>query len=190
MANANSVRGLVPVRSFARSGFANALRRYSVPSSYATALFVGDPVLKTGTADANGYSEVNAAANGGFITGVVVGFEDVPSLLLGYGAASTTRAVLVDDDPESLFEIQEDAVGGALPVTAVGLNVDMISAAGSTYTRASGWMLDSSTAAVTATLQLKIIEFQHREDNEVATANSKVLVKINKHTELAGVVGI
>lgn len=190
MANTSSLRGLIPVRSFARSGFANALRRYSVPASYATALFVGDPVIKTGTADALGYSEVNAAANGGFITGVVVGFEDPASMLLGYGAASTIRAVLVDDDPESLFEIQEDAVGGALPLASVGMNADLISAAGSTYSRASGWQLDSSTAAVTATLQVKIVEFQHREDNEIATANAKILVKINKHTELAGVVGI
>ena len=190
MANSNAPRGLVSVRKFAESGYANALRRYSVPSTYATALYLGDPVIKTGTADANGYSEVNAAANGGFITGVVVGFEDPASMLLGYGAASTTRAVLVDDNPESLFEIQEDAVGGALAVTAVGLNADLISAAGSTATRASGWMLDSSTAAVTATLQVKIIEFQHREDNEIATANAKILVKINKHTELANVAGI
>lgn len=190
MANDNSPRGLIPVRAFARSGWANAIRRYSVPSSYATALFVGDPVIKTGTADASGYSEVNLAAAGGSITGVVVGFEDVPSLQLGYGAASTTRAVLVDDDPESLFEIQEDAVGGALAVTAVGLNADLIAAAGSTATKASGWMLDTSTAATTATLQVKIIEFQHRTNNEVGNANAKILVKINKHTELAGVAGI
>jgi hypothetical protein len=190
MANTSSIRGLVPVRSFARSGFANPIRRYSVPASYATALFIGDPVIKTGTSDADGYSEVNSAANGGFITGVVVGFEDVASLQLGYGAASTVRAVLVDDDPESLFEIQEDAVGGTLALASVGLNADLISAAGSTYTRASGWQLDTSTAAVTATLQVKIVEFQHRVDNEPASASAKLLVKINKHTELAAVVGI
>lgn len=190
MANSNAPRGLVSVRAAARSSWANALRRYSVPASYGTALFVGDPVIKTGTADAEGFAEVNAATAGGFITGVVVGFEDVNSMQLGYGAASTTRAVLVDDDPESLFEVQEDAVGGALAVTAVGLNADLIAAAGSTATKASGWMLDTSTAAVTATLQVKIIEFQHRADVEVGNANSKILVKINKHTELANVAGI
>lgn len=190
MANSNSARGLIPVRKFAASGYANAIRRYSCPSTYATALFIGDPVIKTGTSDADGFSEVNSAASGGSITGVVVGFEDPGSLQLGYGAASTTRAVLVADDPEELFEIQEDAVGGALALASVGLNCDLISAAGSTYTRASGWMLDSSTAATTATLQVKIIEFQHRVDNEPAVANAKVLVKINKHTELAAVAGI
>ncbi len=190
MANANSARGLVPIRSFAGSNFANPLRRYSVPSTYATDLFIGDPVLKTGTSDADGYSEVNSAASGGSITGVVVGFEDPASMLLGYGKASTTRAVLVDDNPESLFLVQEDAVGGALALASVGLNCDLISAAGSAYTKMSGWMLDTSTAATTATLQVKIVEFSHRPDNTPASANSKVIVKINKHTELAAVAGI
>ena len=190
MANANAARGLVPVRDAATSNHVNALRRYSCPSSYATALFIGDPVIKTGTADADGYSEVNLASAGGSITGVVCGFEDVASMQAGYGVASTTRAVLVDDNPATLYEIQEDAVGGALAVTGIGLNADLIAASGSTFLKTSGWMLDTSTAATTATLQVKIIEFQHRADVEVGNANSKVLVKINKHTELAGQAGI
>lgn len=192
MANPNYAFGLKPVRKFSASGYANSLRRYSCPSTYATALFPGDPVVKTGTSDADGYSEVNAATGGATnkITGVVVGFEDVPSMILGYGAASTTRAVLVDDDPEALFEIQEDAVGGALALASVGLNCDLIAAAGSTANKVSGWMLDSSTAATGATLQVKIVEFQHRVDNAPASANAKVLVKINIHTELSGQAGI
>lgn len=190
MANVNSAFGLKPVRRFSGAPYNGALRRYSVPSSYATNVFIGDPVVITGTSDADGYAEVNVASNGGSITGVVQGFEDVPSLTLGYGAASTTRAVLVVDDPEILFEVQEDAVGGTLALASVGLNADLISAAGSTSTRASGWMLDTSTAATTATLQVKIIEFQHRADVEPAVANSKVLVKINKHTALGGVAGV
>lgn len=190
MANANYAFGLRPVRQFAQSGYACPLRAYSCPASYATALYPGDPVIITGTSDAEGYSEVNAAANGGFISGVVVGFEDPASMVLGYGAASTLRRVLVADDPETLFEIQEDAVGGTLALASVGLNADLISAAGSASNRVSGWMLDTSTAAVTATLQVKIVEFQHRTDNEPAVANSKVLVKINKHTALAAVLGI
>jgi hypothetical protein len=133
-------------------------------------LFIGDPVVKTGTSDADGYSEVNAAANGGSITGVVVGFEDVASMLLGYGAASTTRAVLVADDPELLFEVQEDAVGGTLALAVGRPERDLIAAAGSTSTRTSGWMLDTSTKATGATLQCKIVEFQHRADNTPASA--------------------
>lgn len=190
MANANFAFGLKPVRRFSGAPYNGAVRRYSCPSTYATALFPGDPVVKTGTSDADGYSEVNAASSGGNITGVVIGFEDNASMILGYGAASTTRAVLVADDPELLFEVQEDAVGGTLALASVGLNCDLISAAGSTANRISGWMLDTSTAATTSTLQTKIVEFQHRADNTAASAQAKVLVKINKHTELAGVAGL
>lgn len=191
MANANFASGLKPVRSFARSGFANALRRYVAPASYATALFPGDPVVKVAAgAHTTGENTINLAAAGGAVTGVVVGFEDPASLVLGYGAASTLRYVLVDDDPESLFEVQEDAVGGALALADVGLNADLVAAAGSATTRTSGWMLDTSTKAVTSTLQVKIIQFQVREDNEPGVANAKVLVKINNHTELAATAGL
>lgn len=189
MANANFASGLKPVRSFARSGFANPLRRYVAPASYATALFPGDPVVKVAAgADATtGANTINLAAAGGAVTGVVVGFEDGPSMLLGYGAASTLRYVLVDDDPESLFEVQDN---GTLALTSVGLNADLVAGSGNTATRTSGWMVAGSTAAVTATLQVKIIGFQERIDNEFPAANAKVLVKINNHTELAATAGL
>jgi hypothetical protein len=108
----------------------------------------------------------------------------------GYGAASTAYYVLVDDDPDTLFEIQEDAVGGALAITDVGLNADFIVAAGNAYTKRSGVMLDTSTKATTAGLPLKIIGVTPRPNNEVGSANSKVLVKINLHTEAHGAAGI
>lgn len=192
MANADFARGLIPVRNAGGGVHNNALRAYTAVSTYATALFIGDPVVKSGLADANGRPGCVLATAGATnaITGVVVGFEDVPSMLLGYGAASTTRTVLVDDDPNSLFEIQEDAVGATTALADIGLNVDLIAAAGSTTTRTSGWMLDSSTKAVGATLQLKMVGFQERIDNTPASAKAKVLVKINLHTEVAGVVGL
>lgn len=192
MANADFARGLIPVRNAAGGVHNNALRAYTARSDYATALFIGDPVVKSGLADANGRPGcvLATAGAGNALTGVVVGFEDIPSMTLGYGAASTQRTVLVDDDPNTLYEIQEDAGGATTALTDVGQNVDLISAAGSTTTRTSGWMADSSTHAVGATLQLKIIGFQERTDNTPASAKAKLLVKINLHTEVAGVVGL
>jgi hypothetical protein len=192
MANANFASGLKPVRNADGTPYNCSTTRYSCPSTYATALFIGDPVVKTGTSDADGYSEVNlaTAGAGNSITGVVVGFEDSASMLLGYGAASTTRAVLVADKTNLLFEIQEDAVGGTVALASVGLNIDLIAAAGSTTNRVSGWMADSSTAASGATLQLNIKGFAHRPDNTPASANSVLLVTINKHTETSAQAGI
>ncbi len=195
MANANFAFGLKPVRDAHTSNHTNALTPYAVPASYATALFIGDPVIKVAAGSQADGRHVSlplchAAANGGAITGVVMGFEDINSMTLGYGAASTERVVLVDDNPDSLYEVQEDAVGGALAAADVGLNADLISAAGSTATRTSGWMLDTSTKATTATLQVKIMGFQRRIDNEPGNANAKVLVKINNHTQQTATAGI
>jgi hypothetical protein len=52
-------------------------------------------------------------------------------------------------------------------------------------------MLDSSTAATTATLQLRIVELQHRSDNVIG-ANAKWLCAINLPTETgaAGSTGV
>jgi hypothetical protein len=125
---------------------------------------------------------------------VVVGIANDPAvpasndmLEAGYRAASTEGYVLVCDDPDVLYEIQEDSDTSTLAKTSIGLNADLIAAAGSTYTRRSGFMLDSSTAATTATLQLRIIELAQRPDNEIGT-NAKWLVAINLPTE-AGAVG-
>lgn len=192
MANADFARGLIPVRNAAGGAYNCAARAYTAVSTYATALFIGDPVVKSGLADANGRPGcvlATAGATNG-ITGVVVGFEDVASLLLGYGAASTQRTVLVADDPDLLFEIQEDSVGAATALADVGLNVDLIAAAGSTTQRTSGWMADSSTKATSATLQCKIVGFQERSDVTPASSKSKLLVKINLHTEAANTAGL
>jgi hypothetical protein len=195
MANANSAFGLKPVRYASGAPYNGACNRYFVPASDGTALYDGDPVIINGTGDAYGVpgAIIATAAGAGRITGVVVGFEPLttPTTPLGYRAASTACYILVADDPNLLFEIQEDAVGGALAVTDIGLNADLIAGTGSTYTKRSGWQLDTSTKATTATLQLRIDSFQQRVDNEVG-ANAKVLVRINLPTQTgaAGSTGV
>lgn len=198
MANTNIATGLTPRRYRSGAPFVGPLRKYYVPASDATALFNGDPVVLAGTGDARGVSAVTRASVGGRITGVVCGIANDPSvpgsndmLELGYRPASTEGYVLVCDDPDVLYEIQEDSDGGALAATNIGQNADIVIAAGSTFTRRSGVMLDSSTAAVTATLALRIVELEQRVDNEIG-ANAKWLVAINLPTEAgaAGALGV
>lgn len=194
MANSNIATGLTPRRLRNGAPFVGPLRKYYVPASDGTALFIGDPVIIAGTGDDRGVPAVTRASVGGRITGVVVGIANDPSvpasndmLLAGYRAASTEGYVLVCDDPDVLFEIQEDSDTSTLAKTSIGLNADIIIAAGSTYTRRSGVMLDSSTAATTATLALRIVELEQRADNDIGT-NAKWLVAINLQTE-AGAAG-
>lgn len=65
----------------------------------------------------------------------------------------------------------------------------MVVAAGSNTTGFSATELDSSTAAVTATLDCQIMRLADREDNEIGT-NAKWLVKLNNHQFVDGTTGI
>lgn len=182
MANANSPRGLWPVRHRNGAPYNGAVTRYHVPASDSTALYLGDPVIIAGSADANGVATVTraTAAGGAYILGVVVGVEPESRDTPVYRAASTAAYVYVADDPDLVFEVQEDAVGGALAAADVGLNADLVAGTGSTATGYSGFQLDTSTKATTNTLQLRILGFVQRPNNEIG-ANAKVLVSINLH---------
>lgn len=183
MANANTPFGLRPVRHRNGAAYNGSATRYFVPAADATALFIGDPVILAGSADADGVATVTraTAAGGAFMLGPVVSVEPVTRDSTPYREASTARYVWVADDPDLQFMVQEDGVGGALAVADVGLNADWIVGTGSAITGLSGAMLDTSTKATTATLQLRIMGFAQTVDNEVGNANAKVLVSINLH---------
>lgn len=190
MANVNTPFGMRPVRYRNGTPWNGGATRYFVPSTDATALYLGDPVIIAGSADADGVPTVTlaTAGSGAYLLGAVVAVDPVDGAGASgrdsttYRAASTARYVWVADSPDVIFEMQEDAVGGALAVTDVGLNADLVSGNGSTITGLSGFQLDTSTKATTNTLQLRIIGFSRRVDNEVGSANAKVEVEINLHT--------
>lgn len=199
MANTDAPRGLLAVAHGSGAPYNNAVRPYYVPDTYATALFIGDPVVVTGTSNTAQVSapgagtfepgtlpEINQAAAAGPFSGVIVGFAaDPTNLETVHRPASTERIAFVADDPDLLFEIQEDSVGGALAATSVGLNANVILGTGSTATGLSGAELDSNTAATTSTLALRIVGLAPRADNAIGN-QAKWLVKINDHAFLPG----
>jgi hypothetical protein len=75
---------------------------------------------------------------------------------------------LVVDDPDVIFEIQEDNVGNDIAATMVGLSTDIAVGAGDTATGKSGMELDSSDTA-TAAGQCKILGLSNKEDNALGT---------------------
>lgn len=191
--------GLMPVRYKSGAPYNGAANLYSVASGEANNLFVGDPVILSGTGDAEGVPGVALAAAGARITGVIVGFGQNPAatagatsaLTRGYRTASTADYVLVADDPNLLFEATEDAVGGALAVTDIGNNLDLVAGTGSTYTKQSGYMLDSSTKATT-TAQVRLVGLSPRQDNTIGTTSTVWLVSIVEGTQApdTGVTGV
>ncbi len=198
MANSDSPFGLRPVRFNDED-----VNIYYVNDS-TNAIYIGDPVFAAGTSDANGIEEVNRAgtvddatpSNNTPIVGVVVGFaSDKSGSQLRddarYVAAGSTSYALVCDNPDVLFEVQEDSVGGALTAAAVGGGYNLEIAAGSTVTGLSGVEIDSSVTAATNSsgAHVRIAGLARRPDNEIGT-NAKWEVYITNHRARAGVAGV
>lgn len=193
MANANAPRGLIPVRGVNSQTVTGGPRLYSHAAGDATALFVGDPVKLAGTGQTiNGVTtpDVVRAATGDVIVGVVVGIMPTTRDTLIYGAASTAYQLFVDDDPNTLFEIQDVNSGTALTEAALGLNANFVVAAGSTAYGTSGVTLDNTTEATTNTLDLKLVDIVNRADVNNADAPLRFLVRINRHQHANQVAGI
>lgn len=195
MPNANTPRGLVPRQRIDGSPYNGARGLYYVPSTYATALFIGQPLIATGASDANGIPVVQTATAGAtnYTIGPMVGIAeggDPGAANIGitrdlplYHPASVSQYINVADDPDLIFEIQEDSVGGSIAMATAGTkNADMVAGAGSTVTGFSGWMLDSNTIGTGATLQLRLLGGVRRADNAMASDYAKWLVRINLHS--------
>lgn len=192
MANANVPMGLVPRKYLSGAPYNGATNQYSVAAGNGTAIFVGDLVTLVGTSQTiNGvvYPDVVQSATGDVFQGVVVSVEPVTMDSLIYRAASTQRIVNVADDPNLVFEAQENSGGTAFTANDIGLNCNVIVGSGSTTTGMSAMELDTGTEAVTNTLDLKITGFLNAPDNAVG-ANAKWFVRINRHryaNQIAGV---
>ena len=207
MANTDTPFGLRPIRHRNGAAYNGATNPYYINSTYATALFIGDPVIKVaggsnaafvsgagvGEFDIGTLPEIEkaTAGDGNRITGVIVGFAPLPNdLTKQYNPASTERVALVCDDPDVIFEIQSD---GALAATSVGLNAVLIyTTSGSTVSGLSGVELDSGTAtapSADASNQLLILRASNTPGNDITAAYCKVEVLINQHTQNQGTVG-
>ena len=201
MANANRPTGLSPVSYLNGSPWNGQARAYSIAAAYTTALYIGDPVISSGTADAGGVAGVVLAAATGPIRGVIVGFTDQP---YGTGALVTNPNLtyrpaaaqddvwyaMVVDDPNVIFRVQERSNGTAIAATDIGMNTVLYLAAGNGYV--SGWLLASATDAApttTATLQVRLLGLEQVHGNAFG-AYAKHLVLINAHELRVGQVGV
>lgn len=180
MANDTGVFGLRPVRHIDGSPWNGATVKVYCSASYATALYVGDPVLFSATLaekDATGkHQTINKSAGtaGTLVRGVIVGFEPDPTdLELKYRPASTERYAYITVDPNLIYEIRGDG-GAALTKVIPGQNAVMIAdSAGSTVTGLSGMALDEGTTTAPNTTQnftLHILGIKDVENNELAAS--------------------
>lgn len=197
MANANRPSGLSPVRYLNGSKWNGGGRVYCIPSTDGNAFATGDPVVLAGSADANGVATVTLATAGStnLVTGAIVGMggnvygsgyvdPNLPNTAVIPATKARAYYVLVEDDPMVIFEIQES--GTAMAAADVSLNASLLSGVNNGFM--SGWLIDNSTKATTAALQLKLLGLNVRADNAFGLY-AKWLVLINNHSYRTGVSG-
>lgn len=193
MANADTPRGLRPVRYLSGAPYNGAANKYHVASGDSTVAYIGALVKLTGGADADGIATVTPnVSTGNPVVGVIVGIVPDTASSTVYGAGSTTRYVLVADDPNLVFEAQEDSTGGALAATAAGATCTLTGfTSGSTTTGYSAVEIDSSELSETSDTDddVRIIGLVQRADNAIGT-NAKWLVRLNVHQYVNAAVGV
>lgn len=191
MANTSRANGLRPVQDLNGSAWCGKVGVYAVAAGVPL-IGIGSIVQLAGSANADGVPTVTRVAgnlidgvsNGGASSpvGVVVGFNVQPTALdLPTHSNSVARLVYVVDDPNAMFEVQEDSAGGALALASVGLNADLLAGTVSTTTGRDSVEVDTSTVGTGASLPVKILSFSRRVDNETSSSYAKVIVKFNSH---------
>ena len=200
MANINAPSGLAPISYLNAAMYSGGGRVYCIPDTDDTnAYAIGDPVVLAGGADANGVATITlaTAGAGNAITGVIVSGAGALNYGSDYGVpqdapivipATKTRNyyVLVADDPNLIFEIQEIGTGTFLTAAEVGGNADLVAGANNGYL--SGWQLNNVGEGGGATLQVKLLGLAQRQGNAFGQY-AKWWVLINNHSYRAGTAG-
>ena len=187
MANKDAPFGLKPIGKVGQNRDNQGLSEYDIAAS-ASAIYFQDPVemAATGTITVAAATDtLLGSLNGVFFTDATTGKPTFANHLNASNTATDIKG-FVADDPYERFEIQAD---GATAAADVGLNADIVYAAGSSPDYVSQVELDTSDQK-TATAQLRIIGISKDPDNnEAGSANVNCVVMINEHF-LKGTVGI
>ena len=187
MANKDAAFGLRPIGKVGQNRDNQGLSEYDIAAS-ADAIYFNDPVelAATGTITVAAATDALLGSLGG------VFFTDAstskPTFANHLDASNTATDIkgFVSDDPYERFEIQAD---GATAAADVGLNADIVYAAGSSPDYVSKVELQTSDQK-TGTAQLRILGISKDiENNEAGSANVNLITIINEH-QLIGTTGV
>ena len=179
MANKDAAFGLKPIGKVGQNGDNNGLSEYDISAS-ATAIYFQDPVqiLAAGTIGVCAAGDnILGSLNGVFFTDATTSKPTFANHLNASNTATDIKG-FVTDDPYQRYEVQAD---GATAAADVGLNADIVYAAGSSPDYVSQVELDTSDQK-TGTAQLRIIGIsKDPENNEAGSANVNLVTIINEH---------
>jgi len=162
-------------------------------------MYMGDTVKAAASGDTNGVPNVTKITNGtdairGVIVGIaptLIGAQSIQgtalSLETNYIPATHGRIwyVLVEDDPTTVFMMQDDGITTAnLVAASCNLNFNYTVTAGSTTNSSSGSVILSSSFATTNTFSMKAMGLAQLPGNAYG-AYAKWLCRINV-SELTG----
>ena len=163
---------------------------FGVAAAHATALVSGDVIRVTGTSNADGNPEADAATATQSVTGIMSAADpvfDTEALSNASLAASTAGTIKVNPDPHALYEV--DVANGPLVVTDVELNADIVATAATTTggITTSNMTINATGVATTQTLPFRIVAL--RKDSAGVLGNVAI-VRINNSTLSDGAAGV
>lgn len=177
MANVDNPHGFRPL-GWTMGGGAPMLSQFAKASGLATAIYPYDLFVRL----ADG-SITSATAS------ITPGTTVLSGVALDYGVLSTATNHMGVISPDAVFEAQDNGGAGILAAD-LGLNANcIVSVAGILASKKSGHQIATSTADVTSTLDLHLMQLLNVADNAHG-ANARIEVVINKHRMNPNTVGI
>lgn len=189
MANADSPIGLRPIRHLSGAPYNGGGSLYSVAAADANVIAPGDPVIVTGTSDANGIPEVTRATAGATnrITGVMIGITNGEGTVLQNStlstAASTLQYILVEDNPNVVYECQ---ASGTIAATDLSNTANLLIPASTVDGKSA---TEIGTVTGLATGQVRLLRLV-RSPNNALGLNANVEVVINLPTTANDTAGV
>lgn len=204
MANRDKAGGLIPVQYLNGAKWNGGGRVYCIADTDDTnAYAIGDPVTLAGSADGNGIPTITlaTAGTGNLVLGPIVSGAGASVFGADFGipqdspivipaVKSRNYYVLVCDDPNVIYEVQEDNDADTIVAGDIGQNINLIAGTNNGYI--STWELDSSSTGSGATIQMKLLGLSQQGLPGVNAFGTyaKFLCLINHHQYRAGVAGV
>jgi len=203
MANLQAPFGLKPSRYRDGTAWNGATNLYWIPASDTNQYNVGDTVLTAAGGDANGIPQIvkdtaGTATIRGVIAGILISAPNLPNIQginldLTVQNAPATKArdyyALVVDDQGVLFEAQDDGITTAnLVAASSNKNASLTVANPTSPQQNSASVINSSSIATTATLNLKLMGLKQAPGNAYG-AYATWIVMINQHELMGGTAG-
>lgn len=212
MANVNRLNGFTPVGYLNAADWDGRGRIYAIPAANTNALFVGDPVSLIAGADPTYYLPcIDRGGVGAATVGVIIAMQKtIQNVRGGQGpyvdptnlntilfrpasAQSVAYYALVADDPNTVFEVQEQATGGAgtnFTQTSASKNANFaFNTPGQPPYYSAAFIDNGTAAATTATLNVRLLGLKQSIDNAPG-AWQRWWCLLNNHAYRTGVAGV